>query len=87
MTDDILPKLRGFAPDIVFVSAGFDGHADDPLAGLQLREDDYVWITQELLDLAKEACGGRLVSTLEGGYDLDALARSVGVHVQTLMAA
>lgn len=87
MEDHILPKLRDFSPDIVFISAGFDGHADDPLAGLQLREDDYAWITEELLEVAKDACGGRLVSTLEGGYDLDALARSVGVHVRTLMAA
>ena len=87
MEKHILPSLRAFGPDFVFISAGFDGHADDPLAGLRLREDDYAWITEELLQLAADTCGGRLVSMLEGGYDLDALGRSVGAHVRALMAA
>ena len=85
--DDILPALRAFDPDILFVSAGFDGHADDPLAQLRLTEDDYRWITRELLAVAKERCGGRVVSALEGGYDLGALARSTGAHVLELMNA
>ena len=85
--DDILPALRAFDPDILFVSAGFDGHADDPLAQLRLTEDDYRWITRELLAVAKERCGGRVVSALEGGYDLGALARSTEAHVLELMNA
>ena len=85
--DDILPALRAFDPDILFVSAGFDGHADDPLAQLRLTEDDYRWITHELLAVAKERCGGRVVSALEGGYDLGALARSTEAHVLELMNA
>lgn len=85
--DDILPALRAFDPDILFVSAGFDGHADDPLAQLRLTEDDYRWITCELLAVAKERCGGRVVSALEGGYDLGALARSTEAHVLELMNA
>jgi len=83
----ILPALRDFDPDILLISAGFDAHADDPLAQLQLREDDFAWITRELLAVADECCGGRAVSALEGGYDLGALARSVDVHVRELMAA
>ena len=85
--DDILPALRAFDPDILFVSAGFDGHADDPLAQLRLTEDDYRWITRELLAVAKERCGGRVISALEGGYDLGALARSTEAHVLELMNA
>ncbi|WOF73193.1 histone deacetylase family protein [Parvibaculaceae bacterium PLY_AMNH_Bact1] len=81
----ILPALRAFDPDILFISAGFDGHADDPLAGLNLSEPDYVWVTKELMDVAQNACEGRIVSTLEGGYDLGALARSTSAHVATLM--
>ncbi|MCE8000803.1 MAG: histone deacetylase family protein [Rhodobiaceae bacterium] len=81
----ILPALRAFDPDILFISAGFDGHADDPLAGLNLTEPDYVWLTKELMDVAQNACEGRIVSTLEGGYDLSALARSASAHVATMM--
>jgi acetoin utilization deacetylase AcuC-like enzyme len=83
----ILPALDAFAPDMLLVSAGFDAHRDDPLAQLDLVEADFAWVTQELLDMAAKHCGGRLVSTLEGGYDLDALGRSAAAHVQTLMAA
>jgi acetoin utilization deacetylase AcuC-like enzyme len=83
----ILPALDEFAPDMLLVSAGFDAHRDDPLAQLDLVEADFAWVTQELLDMAAKHCGGRLVSTLEGGYDLDALGRSAAAHVQTLMAA
>ncbi len=81
----ILPALRAFEPNILFISAGFDGHADDPLAGLNLTEADYVWATKELMAVADSACDGRIVSTLEGGYDLRALARSTSAHVATLM--
>ncbi len=81
----ILPALRDFEPNILFVSAGFDGHMDDPLAGLNLAEADYVWVTKELMRIADIACDGRIVSTLEGGYDLRALARSTSAHVATLM--
>jgi acetoin utilization deacetylase AcuC-like enzyme len=82
----ILPALREFRPDLILVSAGFDGHARDPLASLRLVEDDYAWITRELCALAGELCGGRLVATLEGGYDLDALAASVSAHVGEMLS-
>ena len=82
----ILPALRAFRPELILVSAGFDAHARDPLASLQLSEDDYTWVTRELCTIAGELCDGRLVSTLEGGYDLDALASSVAAHVQELMS-
>ncbi len=81
----ILPAVRGFAPDAVLISAGFDAHEADPLASLRLNEEDYVWITRKLMKVADDHCEGRIVSTLEGGYDLGALARSVAVHVKTLM--
>ncbi len=68
------------------ISAGFDAHEADPLAGLRLHEDDYTWATEELLAVARDSCDGRLVSTLEGGYDLHALAASAAVHVAALMA-
>ncbi len=85
MDERILPALGEFKPDFVFISAGFDGHADDPLAGLRLVEEDYAWATREILRLAAESCEGRVVSTLEGGYHLGALAASVGAHVRALM--
>jgi len=83
----ILPALRNFSPDIIFISAGFDAHRADPLASLELVESDYLWVTEKLLEVANAKCDGRVVSMLEGGYDLTALARSVGVHVKTLMEA
>jgi acetoin utilization deacetylase AcuC-like enzyme len=83
----ILPALRDHAPDLVIVSAGFDAHRSDPLGGLALVEEDYAWVSRKLLDVARERCGGRLVSMLEGGYDLSALGRSAAVHVQSLMEA
>ncbi|MDE2582908.1 MAG: histone deacetylase family protein [Rhodospirillales bacterium] len=79
----ILPALAEFAPELLIVSAGFDGHKADPLAELQLETDDYAWVTEELLRIA----GGRLVSVLEGGYDLDALAAAAAAHVRVLMGA
>ena len=85
--DVILPALRKFDPQLIIISAGFDAHASDPLAELNLTDDDYRWVTQALVDIADECCEGRIVSVLEGGYSLDALASSSAVHVQTLMAA
>ncbi len=84
MTDDILPRLHAFAPELVLVSAGFDAHRDDPLAQLNWVEDDFTWATAQLCDLAAVHAGGKLVSCLEGGYDLDALGRSVAAHVTEL---
>jgi acetoin utilization deacetylase AcuC-like enzyme len=83
----ILPALEGFAPTIVLISAGFDAHRDDPLAALNLHEDDYGWATSEMCKIARRHAGGRVVSALEGGYDLDALAASAAAHVRALMAA
>ena len=83
----ILPALRRHAPDLIVVSAGFDAHRADPLANINLVEEDYAWVTRKLIDVARERCGGRLVSLLEGGYDLTALSRSVAVHVQALLEA
>jgi acetoin utilization deacetylase AcuC-like enzyme len=87
MESRILPALRNFSPDIILISAGFDAHRSDPLASLELVESDFKWITGQLVDVADKHCEGRIVSMLEGGYDLTALARSVGVHVETLMKA
>jgi acetoin utilization deacetylase AcuC-like enzyme len=83
----IMPQLTQFAPDLVMISAGFDAHKSDPLGGLRLDERDYVWVTEQLVRFAERHCGGRLVSTLEGGYDLEALASSAAAHVSVLMAA
>jgi len=83
----VLPALDRFAPDIIFISAGFDAHQDDPLASLELTEADFGWATQVLLDKAYKYAGGRVVSLLEGGYGLTGLARSVAVHVSELMRA
>ena len=83
-SERLLPALRDFKPEFVLISAGFDAHEDDPLANLALGEDDYAWITREILSVADDCCSGRVVSTLEGGYDLDALARSVAAHVREL---
>jgi len=83
----ILPALDDFAPDFLLVSAGFDAHINDPLAQIRLLEGDFAWVTEKLLEAAQKHTGGKLVSTLEGGYDLDALARSTAVHVKTLMGA
>ena len=87
MESRLLPALRAFRPALILVSAGFDAHRDDPLAALELVEDDYAWITTRLTRLAGELCDGRVVSTLEGGYDLRALAASAQAHVRALMAA
>jgi acetoin utilization deacetylase AcuC-like enzyme len=85
VTQHWLPALDAFAPEFVFMSAGFDAHRDDPLAGLQLSEDDYAWITDAACAVADRHAQGRIVSTLEGGYDLAALAKSGATHVAHLM--
>lgn len=83
----ILPAIESFRPDLILISAGFDAHEADPLANLRLVEADYMWVTDKLAEVADRHCNGRIVSMLEGGYDLTALARSVGVHVRALMDA
>ena len=84
-TGRILKALHNFAPDIVLISAGFDAHKRDPLGGLKLVEADFMWATEELAKIAARHAKGRVVSMLEGGYDLEGLAKSVAVHVRTLM--
>ncbi|GFZ90759.1 acetoin utilization protein [Elstera cyanobacteriorum] len=86
-SEHILPALSEFSPDFIFISAGFDAHAHDPMASLGLFEPDYQWVTREILRIAAYVCDGRVVSTLEGGYDLESLAESTAVHVAALMAA
>jgi acetoin utilization deacetylase AcuC-like enzyme len=80
-----LPAVRAFQPDLVLVSAGFDAHEHDPLAQLELQEADYGWITRAIMRVADEFCEGRIVSILEGGYDLKALASSARAHVEALL--
>lgn len=81
---EFAPALAKFAPEIVFVSAGFDAHLDDPLAGMRLVRDDYVWVTQFIMDIASRYAKDRIVSSLEGGYDLTSLADAATAHVRTL---
>ena len=80
----VFPRLDAFAPQLVLISAGFDAHADDPLAGLNLSTADFGWVTGRLCDLADKHCQGRVVSALEGGYDLTALGASAAAHVRVL---
>jgi acetoin utilization deacetylase AcuC-like enzyme len=77
--------LRDFAPELLVISAGFDAHMRDPLANLNLLEPDFEWATQKLMEVAQQTAGGRVVSVLEGGYDLVGLANSVAAHVSALM--
>jgi acetoin utilization deacetylase AcuC-like enzyme len=81
----LVPELEAFGPDLVLVSAGFDAHEDDPLGQLRLTDDDFAHVTCQLQDVADRFAGGRIVSSLEGGYDLAALSRCVGEHVLSLM--
>ncbi|MEM9057092.1 MAG: histone deacetylase family protein, partial [Pseudomonadota bacterium] len=80
-----LPELYAFAPELVLVSAGFDAHDGDPLGQLELDADDFAWLTDELCAVARRFAGGRLVSTLEGGYNLEALADSAHAHIERLL--
>ena len=81
----ILPRLKAFRPDLIVISAGFDAHMRDPLASLNLREADFGWATRKIMEIADLSAEGRVVSVLEGGYDLEGLARSVSAHVTALM--
>jgi len=83
----ILPQLTKFAPELIMISAGFDAHYRDPLASLNLRAEDFGWVTRKLMDLADTSAGGRIVSVLEGGYDLQGLKESVAAHVGALAGA
>jgi acetoin utilization deacetylase AcuC-like enzyme len=81
----ILPRLDAFQPNLIVISAGFDAHMRDPLANLNLAEEDFAWVTQKLMETADKHAAGRVVSVLEGGYDLEGLSKSVAAHVKTLM--
>jgi acetoin utilization deacetylase AcuC-like enzyme len=86
MERKLLPALDEHAPELILVSAGFDAHREDPLANLQFEDDDFAWVTRELMTLAQRHAQGRVVSTLEGGYALSALGRSATEHVRALLA-
>lgn len=81
---EFIPALQAFAPQMLFFSAGFDAHRDDPLAGLNLLREDYIWVTQRIMQVAKAHANNRIVSTLEGGYELHALAESAEGHIRAL---
>ena len=83
--ESIFKKLKTFKPEFILLSAGFDAHKDDPLAQINLESKDYYTLTNRILTLAKKLCGGKVVSILEGGYDLNALKESVDYHVKSLM--
>ncbi len=85
METRILPALNNFRPDLIIISAGFDAHHRDPLGELKLTEADFAWVTRKLIEVADRSCNGRVVSVMEGGYDLEGLARSVAAHVMMLM--
>ncbi|MEA5097834.1 MAG: histone deacetylase family protein [Burkholderiaceae bacterium] len=84
VTTKWLPALRAHRPQMIFISAGFDAHREDPLGGVDLVEDDYAWITHQIMDVAQQYAHGRIVSVLEGGYNLSALARSAVAHIKAL---
>jgi acetoin utilization deacetylase AcuC-like enzyme len=81
----VLPALHSFQPELLFISAGFDAHKDDPLAGINLTEESFAGMTKLLMEIAGEYCKGRIVSVLEGGYNLQALARSAAAHLTAMM--
>ena len=83
----VLPRLEAFRPDLVLISAGFDAHRRDPLANLRLEAEDFAWATRTVMELARRHAGGRVVSLLEGGYDLQGLAESAAAHIGALMEA
>ena len=85
MLTKILTNLNAFEPDLVIISAGFDAHIRDPLGSLELVEEDFAWATLQLMEIAQTHCEGRVVSILEGGYDLQGLAGGVGAHLAALM--
>jgi acetoin utilization deacetylase AcuC-like enzyme len=81
----VFPRLEAHQPELILISAGFDAHRRDPLANLRLEAEDFAWATRRVMEIAARTCGGRIVSLLEGGYDLEGLASSVAAHVQELM--
>ncbi|MFG1300470.1 histone deacetylase family protein [Xanthobacter sp. V3C-3] len=85
METRVLPRITAFSPELILISAGFDAHVRDPLASLRLVDADFGWVTRRLMEIADAKCGGRLVSVLEGGYDLEGLASSASAHVSALM--
>ncbi len=85
--ESLMSGVEAHRPDLILVSAGFDAHARDPLSQQQVEAEDFAWATRALVDVARATCGGRIVSTLEGGYDLEALGRSAAAHVEALQAA
>ena len=85
--EKVFPKIRSFSPDLILLSAGFDAHIDDPLAELKWEVDDFAWITREVCNLATNCCSSRVVSILEGGYNLDALAACTKAHIENLIEA
>ncbi|HZV54511.1 MAG TPA: histone deacetylase family protein, partial [Rhodocyclaceae bacterium] len=84
VSDIWLPRLREYAPELIYISAGFDAHYEDDMGSVGLVESDYAWVTEQLKALARETAQGRIVSMLEGGYSLSALARSVSAHIKVL---
>lgn len=84
-SEKVFPIVKRFRPELILISAGFDAHRADPLAGLNWETEDFVWLTEQICDLAQQTCSGRVVSSLEGGYDLEALAEATAAHVKTLM--
>jgi acetoin utilization deacetylase AcuC-like enzyme len=87
MRERILPAVKKFEPDLILISAGFDAHHRDPLAEIRLEAEDFAWATEELMAIADQFAGGRVVALLEGGYDLKGLAASSAAHIRQLMAA
>ena len=85
--EKVLPALAAAKPELIFISAGFDAHCDDPLGDLRLKNEDFAWITEILVEFAAQWCDGRIVSTLEGGYDPHAVAGASAAHIRALMAA
>ncbi len=83
-SEHIMPALEQFRPELIFISAGFDAHAGDPLAGLALEDEDYVWLTERIVVAAESSAEGRIISVLEGGYNLAALRSATFVHLQAL---
>ena len=84
VSDFLLPRMHDFSPEMVFVSAGFDAHIADDVADLRYNDSDFDWLTEQALNIANEHASGRLVSTLEGGYELSALARCAANHIRLL---
>ncbi|MEP6965765.1 MAG: histone deacetylase family protein, partial [Polaromonas sp.] len=87
VTGQWLPALEAFRPELIYISAGFDGHREDDMGNLGLVEADYEWVTQQLMAVARRHCRGRVISCLEGGYTLSSLARSAAAHVKVLIGA